>query len=152
MTCPGNFAIIRNAHYAPVAQWIEHRPPEPGAEVRFLSGVPLKIKAYHINGTPFLFLCIPVSRQISQLVIVIRCGLQFRTGGFQNCGTAAPQHRNMYSFLCLYKNPSVKSWDVEKFLHRLPYESSLAHVIKRTWLFLSKVISSTCLLVVATNR
>lgn len=26
--------------YAPVAQWIEHRPPEPGAEVRFLSGVP----------------------------------------------------------------------------------------------------------------
>ena len=23
---------------APVAQWIEHRPPEPGAEVRFLSG------------------------------------------------------------------------------------------------------------------
>ena len=26
--------------YAPVAQWIEHRPPEPGAEVRSLSGVP----------------------------------------------------------------------------------------------------------------
>ena len=23
--------------YASVAQWIEHRPPEPGAEVRFLS-------------------------------------------------------------------------------------------------------------------
>ena len=25
---------------APVAQWIEHRPPEPGAQVRILSGVP----------------------------------------------------------------------------------------------------------------
>ena len=29
---------------APVAQWIEHRPPEPGAEVRFLSGALLYLK------------------------------------------------------------------------------------------------------------
>ena len=27
---------------APVAQWIEHRPPEPGAQVRILSGVLLR--------------------------------------------------------------------------------------------------------------
>ena len=24
--------------YAPVVKWISHRPPEPGVEVRFLSG------------------------------------------------------------------------------------------------------------------
>ena len=40
LTNPYNFDIII-MHYAPVAQWIEHRPPEPVAEVRFLSGVPL---------------------------------------------------------------------------------------------------------------
>ena len=31
--------IVRNLP-APVAQWIEHRPPEPGAGVRIASGVP----------------------------------------------------------------------------------------------------------------
>ena len=41
------YAIIRYGaqrtnYYAPVAQWIEHRPPEPCAVVRFHSGVPLK--------------------------------------------------------------------------------------------------------------
>ena len=40
-----NYGIIITAAsesgiYAPVAQWIEHRPPEPGALVRFQSGVP----------------------------------------------------------------------------------------------------------------
>ena len=39
------YAIIRYGaqrtnYYAPVAQWIEHRPPEPCAVVRFHSGVP----------------------------------------------------------------------------------------------------------------
>ncbi len=29
---------------APVAQWIERRPPEPGAEVRFLSGAFLNMQ------------------------------------------------------------------------------------------------------------
>jgi hypothetical protein len=32
------YAIIGNE--VPVAQWIEHRSPEPGAQVRFLSGTP----------------------------------------------------------------------------------------------------------------
>ena len=40
-----NLAILfrrsKHAAHAPVAQWIEHRPPEPGALVRFQSGVPL---------------------------------------------------------------------------------------------------------------
>ena len=30
---------------APVAQGIEHRPPEPGAQVRFLPGAPMIIRA-----------------------------------------------------------------------------------------------------------
>ena len=29
-----------NTHSAPVAQWIEHWPPEPGARVRVAAGVP----------------------------------------------------------------------------------------------------------------
>ena len=33
----GMSGIIRLPH-APVAQWIERRPPEPGAQVRFLPG------------------------------------------------------------------------------------------------------------------
>lgn len=37
--------------HAPVAQWIEHRPPEPGAQVRILSGVP----ASPTNCRPLLF-------------------------------------------------------------------------------------------------
>ena len=38
--------LNRTISYAPVAQWIEHRPPEPGAQVRFLSGVP---KSRHVS-------------------------------------------------------------------------------------------------------
>src|SRR5579875_2822054 len=30
---------------APVAQWIEHRPPEPGAQVRVLPGAPDRARA-----------------------------------------------------------------------------------------------------------
>ena len=35
--CYTNYCI-----FAPVAQWIERRPPEPGAWVQFPSGVPIK--------------------------------------------------------------------------------------------------------------
>ena len=43
-----NSTVIPNA---PVAQWIEHRSPEPGAEVRFLSGAPVET----CNGTAWQF-------------------------------------------------------------------------------------------------
>ena len=37
----GATAVVSfSTRHAPVAQWIEHRPPEPGAQVRILSGVP----------------------------------------------------------------------------------------------------------------
>ena len=35
---------------APIAQWIERRPPEPGAQVQFLLGAP-----FFLNLFPFLF-------------------------------------------------------------------------------------------------
>ena len=37
----GSIPITHPIFYAPVAQGIERRPPEPGAEVRFLPGAPL---------------------------------------------------------------------------------------------------------------
>ena len=44
---------VRGRTHAPVAQWIEQRPPEPCVEVRFLSGaVSLEIK---------LMLILPIS-------------------------------------------------------------------------------------------
>ena len=38
--CGAAYGVSIIAGYAPVAQWIEHRPPEPGAGVRVSPGVP----------------------------------------------------------------------------------------------------------------
>ena len=53
--CYNNRALLHDysIQFAPVAQWIEHRPPEPGALVRFQSGVP-KERSPVLRG-PFSF-------------------------------------------------------------------------------------------------
>lgn len=58
-----NYGIIiiaasESGIYAPVAQWIEHRPPEPGALVRFQSGVLDKTSFSQVVGSLFCFFII----------------------------------------------------------------------------------------------
>ena len=52
-----SFFLLYNVFiaFAPVAQWIEHRPPEPGAWVRFPSGVPFQPSDFYRKSGGFFF-------------------------------------------------------------------------------------------------
>lgn len=65
-TCfPLSYQLYKWQQCAPIAQWIEHRIPNPCAQVRFLLGAPFHIPPCSMNSGLFFLLATPINYQNS---------------------------------------------------------------------------------------